>query len=366
MCKIFKKHKLQITIEANKKVVDFLDITLDLRTGVYKPYKKPNNDIAYIHKQSNHPPSIIKNLSKGINKRLSTNSNNAQTFKEVIPPYIEALKKSGYNRNLQFDTEPTKKCNENKTRKRKVTWFNPPFNINVATNVAKIFLSLIDKHFRKNNKLCKIFNRNTIKVSYSYLPNVKQTLSNKNNRLLQIHREKESPQNDKLCNCRQKNSCPFDGKCLNKCVVYKATVTETDTKRQETCLGLTENEFKIKLEHKRTTTTLSDHIWKLKKKYTDFNIKWEIIKNVKPYAPGEKICKLCLQEKFSILISKPSLNKRTEIFGHCVCTENSFFIFTPPASQQQQLKYSTNQQLSRLKKEPKGASKLLSHDNDDI
>ena len=59
MCKIFKKHNLQITIEANKKVVDFLDLTLDLRTGVYKPYKKTNNNIAYIHKQSNHPPSII-------------------------------------------------------------------------------------------------------------------------------------------------------------------------------------------------------------------------------------------------------------------------------------------------------------------
>ena len=44
MCKIFKKHNLQITIEANKKVVDFLDLTLDLRTGVYKPYKKPNNN----------------------------------------------------------------------------------------------------------------------------------------------------------------------------------------------------------------------------------------------------------------------------------------------------------------------------------
>ena len=67
-----------------------------------------------------------------------------------------------------------------------------------------------------------------------------------------------------------------DGKCLTKCVVYKATVTEIDTKKQETYIGLTENEFKtrfnlhkssFKLEHKRTTTTLSDHIWKLKKKY---------------------------------------------------------------------------------------------------
>ena len=84
------------------------------------------------------------------------------------------------------------------------------------------------------------------------------------------------------------------------------------------------------------------------------NIKWEIIKNVKPYTPGEKICKLCLQEKFSILISKPSLNKRTEILGHCVHRKQFL------------LNNIKDQQLSCLKKEPKGASKLLSHDNDDI
>ena len=84
MCKIFN-HNLQITIEANKKVVDFLDITLDLRTAIYKLYKKPNSNLTYIHKQSNHPPSIIKNLPKSINKRLSTNSKNAQIFNEACP-----------------------------------------------------------------------------------------------------------------------------------------------------------------------------------------------------------------------------------------------------------------------------------------
>ena len=42
---IFKRNSLQITIEANKKVVDFLDITLDLRTEIYKPYKKSNSNL---------------------------------------------------------------------------------------------------------------------------------------------------------------------------------------------------------------------------------------------------------------------------------------------------------------------------------
>ena len=150
---------------------------------------------------------------------------------------------------------------------------------------------------------------------------------NNNHRLLQLHRMKESTQDSNLCNCRQKNSCPLDGKCLIKCVVYKASVTETTPNNQETYIGLTENELRMrfnkhkssfKLEHKRTSTTLSEHVWKLKNKNINFNIKWEIVKKVKPFAPNDKVCKLCLQEKISILRSAPSLNKRSEIFGHCI------------------------------------------------
>ena len=54
MCKIFKHNSLEITIEANKKVVDFLDITLDLRTAIYKPYKKPNSNFIFINKVTIH------------------------------------------------------------------------------------------------------------------------------------------------------------------------------------------------------------------------------------------------------------------------------------------------------------------------
>ena len=38
ICKIFNDHNLKLTIEANKKCVNFLDITLDLRSASYKPY----------------------------------------------------------------------------------------------------------------------------------------------------------------------------------------------------------------------------------------------------------------------------------------------------------------------------------------
>ena len=70
----------------------------------------------------------------------------------------------------------------------------------------------------------------------------------------------------------------------------------------------------FELEHKRTSTTLSERLEIKKNKNINFNIKWEIVKKVKPFAPNDNVCKLCLQEKLSILRSAPSLNKRSENF----------------------------------------------------
>ena len=43
ICKIFQKCDLKITIKANKKVVNFLDVTLDLNMEKFKLYSKPSN-----------------------------------------------------------------------------------------------------------------------------------------------------------------------------------------------------------------------------------------------------------------------------------------------------------------------------------
>ena len=56
LCKIFNTNKPQITTEANLKAVYFLDITLDLKTGTYKPYMKENDIPLYVQSGSNHPP----------------------------------------------------------------------------------------------------------------------------------------------------------------------------------------------------------------------------------------------------------------------------------------------------------------------
>ena len=57
---IFRKNELKITIQCNLKIVDYLDVTFNLTDSSYRPFNKTNNEINYIHKQSNHPPSIIK------------------------------------------------------------------------------------------------------------------------------------------------------------------------------------------------------------------------------------------------------------------------------------------------------------------
>ena len=56
----FKANGLKITLEANKKIVDFLDVTFDLASGSFKPHMKPNDKLFYVHRQSNHPPALLR------------------------------------------------------------------------------------------------------------------------------------------------------------------------------------------------------------------------------------------------------------------------------------------------------------------
>ena len=164
ICKTFKEHGLNLTIEANKKRVNFLDVDLDLNTSAYKPYTKPGNVIQYVNRQSNHPSSVLRNIPAAINKRLSNISSDKRAFVSAIPPYQEALTKSGYDYKLNYNPQPSKRAIN---RNRNVRWFNPPFNLKVLTNVGHKFLRIIDECFPPHHCLHKIFNRNTLKLSYS-------------------------------------------------------------------------------------------------------------------------------------------------------------------------------------------------------
>ena len=128
LCTIFSEHGLKITIEANKKIVNFLDVTLNLSNGTYMPYTKPNNIPLYIHKKSNHPPQITKNIPKSINKRLSEISYHQDSFDKAVPLYQKALNDSRYKHRLAF-SPPTASEPPNSNRKKRhrdIIWYNPP------------------------------------------------------------------------------------------------------------------------------------------------------------------------------------------------------------------------------------------------
>ena len=83
---------MSITVETNKTVVQFLDVEFNLQNESFKPYIKPNDVPLYVHQQSNHPTSVLKNIPAAINRRISALSSNEEMFMSVAPLYQEALK----------------------------------------------------------------------------------------------------------------------------------------------------------------------------------------------------------------------------------------------------------------------------------
>ena len=97
-----------------------------------------------ICKDSNHPPAIIRNLPISINRRLSSISSNESVFNESVKLHQEALEKSGYKHKLKFEPIDHTHKKRGKNRSRNITYFNPPFSLNVKTKVGREFLKILD------------------------------------------------------------------------------------------------------------------------------------------------------------------------------------------------------------------------------
>ena len=153
-----------------------------------------------------------------IEERLSNHSSTEEIFDRCKPVYQKALEDAGYKYKLKYQPPKPKK----RKRKRDIIYFNPPFCKSVKTNVIKTFLSLIDKHFPKNSKLHKCFNRNNVKSTYCTLPNLKQKINSHNAKILSTDSEIEIIR----CNCikKEKDTCPMPGECKQKNVIYQADV----------------------------------------------------------------------------------------------------------------------------------------------
>ncbi|XP_070570067.1 bis(5'-adenosyl)-triphosphatase ENPP4-like [Ptychodera flava] len=165
---IFHAFDLRITIQANIKTTNFLDVTFNLENASYQPYSKPNNQLLYVDRRSNHPPTILEQIPTSVNSRISSISDCEATFKKAAPDFEKALKQNGHTYKMKF--EPPSPNNENKRkRSRQIIWYNPPFNKAVKTNIGRTFLNLIKTHFLEGHRLHKLFNKNNVK-EHAWIP----------------------------------------------------------------------------------------------------------------------------------------------------------------------------------------------------
>ena len=135
-------------------------MNFDLDKKIYKPYRKPNNSPIYIDKNSNHPPNILRQMSKSIAKRIWETSSGEEIFNKSIKIYSKALKESRFTDELKYFPNEVQELGNNnrRKRKRKIIWFNPPCSKNVKTNLGKVLLKLLKKHFSTSHILHNIFN----------------------------------------------------------------------------------------------------------------------------------------------------------------------------------------------------------------
>ena len=80
----FKHLGFKIEISSNNKIVNFLDVTLDLSNNTYKPFIKTDQSPSYININSNHSKAIIKQVPNVVNLRIRNLSQMRKYSERVV------------------------------------------------------------------------------------------------------------------------------------------------------------------------------------------------------------------------------------------------------------------------------------------
>ena len=99
----FKLLGLRIEIASNLKIVHFLDVTLNLNNGTFKPFTKSNSAPTYINIDSNHPSSFLKQIPNAVNQRINRLSSSKRTFLESKSIYDKSLKSSRFQGRWKYE-----------------------------------------------------------------------------------------------------------------------------------------------------------------------------------------------------------------------------------------------------------------------
>ena len=64
--------------------------------------------------------------------------------------------------------------------KEKMIWYNPPYSKYVKTNLVQRFLGLVKKHFTPGSAPYSVLNKNTMKLSYICMKNMRSIIQSHN------------------------------------------------------------------------------------------------------------------------------------------------------------------------------------------
>ncbi len=84
------------------KIVDFLDVTLNLNNGTFRPFSKNDSAPIYVNIASNHPRSVLRQVPDALNQMINRLSLCKSIFEESKSIYDEALKNSGFKGRLVY------------------------------------------------------------------------------------------------------------------------------------------------------------------------------------------------------------------------------------------------------------------------
>ena len=91
--------------------------------------------------------------------------------------------------------------------------------------------------FSKDHNYHKLFNLNTVKISYSCITNMADRIKDRNNKILYQHQQPSSTEQQlQTCNCKQKSECPSNENCkqqLKQTVLLKNALNSR--KATKTC-----------------------------------------------------------------------------------------------------------------------------------
>ena len=245
---------------------------------------------------------------------------------------------------------------ENKKYSQKIEkekWYglnpHPPFCRLANIHVGKYFLKLIDKHFKHNNILHKIFNRKTLKISYSCTKNIFEIINNHNKEIIKEFHDRMNNNNNNnnnnsndnnndnnntskrnKCNCQTRKNCPMNGLCNLDNVVYQGIIYPNENVNDiKTYIGICSTKLKLRYnnhsysffhEHLKNQTALSKQFWRLKNKGLTPEIQWSILKKSNTPEYFDSRCILCLEEKIQIMINPDPgklLNQKCDLIARC-------------------------------------------------